>query len=43
MAGPRSKELTIDEETVEVLEVIEQCQESYDLDEDTVNEYYDEY
>lgn len=38
--GPRDKELTLDEETVEVLEIIEGCKESYDLDE--VSDYYTE-
>lgn len=40
MVGPRDKELTVDEETVEILEIIEDCQDSYDLDE--VSEYYTE-
>ena len=37
--GPRTKELTLDEETVEVIETIEQCEDYSDLDEDL---YFDE-
>ena len=31
---PRNKELSLDEETVEILEVIEQCDDYSDLDDD---------
>ena len=39
--GPRNKELTIDEETVEVLEIIEGCKDQYDIDDDN-GDYYPE-
>ncbi len=38
---PRTKALSSDEETVEVLEVIEQCDDYSDLDEDTPNYEFD--
>lgn len=34
MMDPRTKELSLDEETVEILEVIEQCDDYSDLDDD---------
>lgn len=39
MLDPRNKENIADEETIEILEVIEECRESYDLDEDYFNDY----
>lgn len=40
--GPRNKELSLDEETVEVLEAIESCEEYSDLNDDYEVEYLDE-
>lgn len=41
---PRTKVLSSDEETVEVIEVIEDCQDYSDLDTDTTFEFnYDEF
>ena len=40
MMDPRNKELSLDEETVEILEVIEQCDDYSDLDD---GEYEVEY
>lgn len=40
--GPRNKELSLDEETVEVLEAIENCEEYSDLNDDYEVEYLDE-
>ena len=40
--GPRTKELTADEETVEILEIIEGCDDYSDLDDDYEVEYLDE-
>lgn len=40
--GPRTKELSFDEETVEVLEAIESCEDYSDLDNDEEVEYLDE-
>ena len=40
--GPRTKELSLDEETVEVLEVIENYDDYSDLDNDYEIEYLDE-
>ena len=40
--GPRTKELSFDEETVEVLEAIESCDDYSDLDDDYEVEYLDE-
>ena len=41
--GPRDTNLTEDEETVEILEIIEQCEDYSDLDESYIPEYYEEY
>ena len=41
--GPRTKELTTDEETVEVLEIIENCESFSDLDEEYDPIYVGEY
>lgn len=41
--GPRDKELTLDEETVEILEIIEQCPDYSDLDEEYNPIYTGEY
>ena len=35
--GPRDRQLTADEETVEIIEVIEDCDDYSDLDDDTVD------
>lgn len=40
--GPKTKELSFDEETVEVLEAIESSEEYSDLDDDYEVEYLDE-
>lgn len=42
-AGPKTKELTTDEETVEVLEIIENCESFSDLDEEYDPIYVGEY
>lgn len=42
MLDPKTKENIIDEETVEILEVIEECKDSYDFDEDYFNDYASE-
>lgn len=39
---PRTKELTIDEETVEIIEAIEQCDDYSDLNDDYQVQYYEE-
>lgn len=39
MWDPREKNDIIDEETIEILEVIEECKDSYDLDEDFMTDY----
>ena len=39
--GPRSKMLSSDEETVEILEVIEDCADYSDLDDNTPNYEFD--
>ena len=35
--GPRDRQLTADEETVEILEIIEDCENYSDLDDDSVD------
>ena len=39
--GPRDRQLTTDEETVEVLEIIEDCDNYSDLDDDEEYQVYD--
>lgn len=39
---PRSKVMTLDEETVEILEIIEECKENYDLEDDFDTQYIPE-
>ena len=41
--GPNDHELSLDEETVEILEIIENCDEYSDLDDDYEEEYIPEY
>lgn len=43
LIGPRTKELTVDEETVEILEIIEECEDYSDLDEEYNPLYTGEY
>lgn len=40
--GPRDKELTLDEETVEILEIIENCDDYSDLDDTNEMDFYSE-
>ncbi len=41
--GPRTKEMTVDDETVEILEIIEDCPDYSDLDEEYNPIYTGEY
>ena len=43
LIDPRSKVLSSDEETVEILEIIEDCDDYSDLDEDEASEYEFDY
>ena len=38
--GPRDRELTVDEQTVEIVEILESCDDYSDLDDDDNNEEY---
>ena len=40
---PRNKELSVDEQTVEILEIIEDVEDYSDLDNEYSSEYYVEY
>lgn len=40
---PGTKELTLDEETVEILEIIEECEDYSDLNDDYSPVYFEEY
>lgn len=37
--GPREKTYTVDEETVEVIEILENCENYSDLDDDFITDY----
>lgn len=41
--GPGNKEMTVDEETVEILEIIEECPDYSDLDDEYTPIYTGEY
>lgn len=38
--GPNDHEISLDDETVEILEIIENCDEYSDLDDDNIEEEY---
>jgi len=43
MRDPRNKQYSLDEETIEVLEIIEECKDAYALDDDFLPELEQDY
>lgn len=42
MFDPRDNNINFDEETIEILEIIEDCKESYDFEEDYIVNFSDD-